>query len=146
MEKRKPLTTRQRQILEYIRSFLQEKGYSPSVREIGAAIGLSSTSTVHSYLHKLRAWGYLQQDGQHKRTLRLLDERKLIVTDPQTQVPGILPGDTLLIALTSPTSEDLAAVKQNGRIIVMPAASIPKDGEILGKVLRLERDYTKGKR
>ena len=48
----KMLTTRQKQILEYIRTCVHKFGYPPSVREICKEVGLSSTSTVHGYLHR----------------------------------------------------------------------------------------------
>ena len=46
------LTTREKQILKFITKQIQINGYSPSVREVGKAVGLSSTATVHSYLKK----------------------------------------------------------------------------------------------
>ena len=51
--KEKSLSPRQKQILSYIKDMLRAKGYPPSVREIGEAVGLSSSSTVHSHLEKL---------------------------------------------------------------------------------------------
>ena len=47
------LTSRQKEILTVIQNYVKEKGYSPSVREIGCAVGLSSSSTVHTHLTKL---------------------------------------------------------------------------------------------
>ncbi len=55
------LTTRQRQILDFIASEMSEKGYPPSVREIGAAVGLTSPSTVHSHLARLQRRGFLRR-------------------------------------------------------------------------------------
>ena len=48
------LTERQKQVLDFIRSYAQSKGYPPSVREICKAVGLSSTASVHNHLHKLQ--------------------------------------------------------------------------------------------
>jgi len=56
------LTGRQRQILEFIKRQTREKGYPPSVREIGEAVGLSSSSTVHGHLARLEEKGYLRRD------------------------------------------------------------------------------------
>ena len=58
----KMLTTRQKQILEYIRTCVHKFGYPPSVREICKEVGLSSTSTVHGYLHRLEDLGYIRRD------------------------------------------------------------------------------------
>lgn len=66
------LTTRQKQILRYITKQIEKNGYAPSVREIGKAVGLSSTATVHSYLKQLEAMKYIKKENQKGRTLRIL--------------------------------------------------------------------------
>ena len=53
------LTDRQQLILEFIRSEVERKGYPPSVREIGEAVGLQSSSTVHGHLQRLEELGYI---------------------------------------------------------------------------------------
>jgi len=68
------LTARQKQILAYIKDMLHTKGYPPSVREIGAAVGLRSSSTVHSHLTKLEEMGYLRRDPTKPRALEVLGE------------------------------------------------------------------------
>ena len=68
------LNKRQKQILDYIRENLRAKGYPPSVREIGEAVGLSSSSTVHSYLTKLESLGYIKRDPTKPRAIDVLDE------------------------------------------------------------------------
>ena len=70
----KVLTTRQKQILEYIRKCVHQYGYPPSVREICKEVGLSSTSTVHGYLHRLEDLGFIRRDPAKNRTIELLDE------------------------------------------------------------------------
>jgi repressor LexA len=68
------LTVRQGQILEFIRREVQTKKYPPSVREIGEAVGLSSSSTVHAHLAKLENKGYIRRDPTKPRAIELLDE------------------------------------------------------------------------
>lgn len=68
---RKPHENQQK-ILDYIKSEIQEKGYPPSVREICAAVGLRSTSTVHSHLQKLEERGLLRRDSTKPRALEIL--------------------------------------------------------------------------
>lgn len=70
----KTLTTRQKQILEYIRECVHKYGYPPSVREICKEVGLSSTSTVHNYLNKLEDNGFIRRDPTKNRTIEILDE------------------------------------------------------------------------
>ncbi|MCU1467407.1 MAG: regulatory protein LexA [Actinomycetia bacterium] len=65
------LTTRQRQVLEFIDSQTREQGYPPSVREIGEAVGLSSPSTVHAHLAALQDKGYLRRDPSKPRAIEV---------------------------------------------------------------------------
>ena len=67
------LTRRQEAILDFIRKNVREKGYPPSVREIGEAVGLASSSTVHGHLERLQQKGYLRRDPTKPRALELLD-------------------------------------------------------------------------
>jgi repressor LexA len=72
---KRELTARQRQILDFIRSEIHRRGFPPSVREIGEAVGLSSSSTVHSHLAALEAKGLLRRDPSKPRALEVLDYR-----------------------------------------------------------------------
>ena len=60
------LTPRQKEVLQYIQSFFRQKGYPPSVREIGRAVGLRSTSTVHGHIKQLESKGYLRKDPANR--------------------------------------------------------------------------------
>lgn len=66
------LTGRQRQILEFIRAKIQERGYPPSVREIGEALGLRSSSTVHGHLSRLEEKGFIRRDPTKPRAIEVL--------------------------------------------------------------------------
>ncbi len=65
------LTDRHRGILEFIDQNVRERGYPPSVREIGDAVGLNSPSTVHSHLRKLEELGYLRRDPAKPRAIEV---------------------------------------------------------------------------
>lgn len=67
------LSDRQRQILDLILETVNRRGYPPSVREIGEAIGLSSPSTVHSHLSSLVEGGYLRRDPSKPRAIEVVD-------------------------------------------------------------------------
>lgn len=72
----KGLTRRQKEILTFIQRYGDAHGYPPSVREIGQALGLTSSSTVHSHLSALEKKGYLRRDPSKPRALEILkDER-----------------------------------------------------------------------
>lgn len=67
------LTNKQVMILEFIKEQQLDKGYPPSVREICTAVGLKSTSTVHSHLNKLEKLGYIKRDPSKPRAIEILD-------------------------------------------------------------------------
>src|SRR5215475_8992912 len=67
----RPLTGRQRQVLDFIDQAVRERGYPPSVREIGEAVGLSSPSTVHAHLAALQDKGYLRRDPSKPRAIEV---------------------------------------------------------------------------
>ena len=70
--KKPELNKREKAILKVIEKQIMTHGYPPSVREIGKAVGLSSTATVHGYLNKLEDKGYIKRQDKKGRTLRLL--------------------------------------------------------------------------
>jgi len=63
------LTGKRREILDFIAAQVRERGYPPSVREIGVAVGLASTSTVQAHLNTLQRQGYLRRDPTKPRAL-----------------------------------------------------------------------------
>ena len=68
------ITPKQQQILEYIKESILRKGYPPSVREICEAVGLKSTSSVHSHLEALERNGYIRRDPTKPRTIEIIDD------------------------------------------------------------------------
>ena len=69
---RDKLSKRQVAIYDYICSYTKERGYPPSVREIGAAVGLASPSTVHMHLKVLQERGYIKRDSKKPRTIEVM--------------------------------------------------------------------------
>ena len=82
------LTSRQRTILDFIRDRVNEKGFPPSVREIGEAVGLTSTSSVAHQLRVLEEKGYLRRDPNTPRAM--------LVTDDAEPLPTEEPGSAVL--------------------------------------------------
>jgi repressor LexA len=79
------LTSRQRRILEVIRDAVSDRGYPPSIREIGEAVGLTSTSSVHSQLEALQRKGFIRRDPTKPRAIEVhFDE-------PVVALPRALP-------------------------------------------------------
>nr|WP_033316488.1 transcriptional repressor LexA [Terrisporobacter glycolicus] len=71
------LTNKQAMIFEFIKDQQLSKGYPPSVREICSAVGLKSTSTVHSHLNKLEKLGYIRRDPTKPRAIEILSGNSL---------------------------------------------------------------------
>lgn len=69
----KDLTERQQAILNYIKKEIKTRGYPPAVREIGEAVGLSSSSTVHSHLNQLENKGYIRRNPTKPRAIEITD-------------------------------------------------------------------------
>ncbi len=69
--KNNDLTKKEKLVFDYLVKTINENGYAPSVRDIVADLGIKSTSSVHLYLHNLEAKGFIEQDANKKRTLRL---------------------------------------------------------------------------
>ena len=76
------LTKRQREIFDFIKRYSAQHGYPPTVRDIGKAIGLTSSSTVHAHLANLEKLGLLRRDPTKPRALELLGEAARKVVGP----------------------------------------------------------------
>ena len=85
------LTDRQRQVLDYIREKVAERGYPPSVREIGEAVGLSSPSSVHSHLNSLVEAGYIKRDPSKPRAIMVVDRDLEAVAPARTSETRDIP-------------------------------------------------------
>ena len=88
MKKQSPISSKQQQILEVIQSAIKVKGYPPSVREIGEAVGLKSPSTVHMHLNKLEQIGAIRRESEKNRAIDVVGSSSLR-NAPMTLVPLI---------------------------------------------------------
>ncbi|WP_377889153.1 transcriptional repressor LexA [Alkalihalobacillus sp. R86527] len=79
------LSKRQQDILDFIKVEVKQKGYPPSVREIGEAVGLASSSTVHGHLARLEKKGYIRRDPTKPRAIEVLGlEETIDIPRPET--------------------------------------------------------------
>ncbi len=76
MEGYMPLTKRQKEILDYVESFIDEQGYAPSFEEIAESFGYSSLATVHEHLSNLERKGYIRKSYNESRSIELLGQEK----------------------------------------------------------------------
>src|SRR5260370_22623929 len=93
------LTKRQQEIVDCIKRYSAKYGYPPTVRDIGKAVGLASSSTVHAHLANLEKIGLLRRDPSKPRAIELLDRaaagvRSLLPPGPPPVRP-VPPGQTL---------------------------------------------------
>ncbi len=83
------ISDKQRQILEYIKSEILDKGYPPAVREICKAVNLKSTSSVHAHLETLEKNGYIRRDPTKPRAIEIIDDEFNLTRRDMVNVPII---------------------------------------------------------
>jgi len=112
---RDDLSKRQTDILNFIKLNLQEKGFPPTVREIGKAVGLSSSSSVYSHLIKLEKMKYIRRDPTKPRAIEIIDEngenQNFLTNSSITQIPFL--GDVT-------AGEPILAVQENDDMFPVP--------------------------
>lgn len=81
------ISTKQKEILEYIKQEILNKGYPPAVREICEAVNLKSTSSVHSHLETLEKNGYIRRDPTKPRAIEIIDDNFNLTRREVTNVP-----------------------------------------------------------
>ncbi|MFS0643413.1 transcriptional repressor LexA [Siminovitchia sp. 179-K 8D1 HS] len=81
------LTKRQEDILNFIKDEVKKKGYPPSVREIGKAVGLASSSTVHGHLARLESKGLIRRDPTKPRAIEVLNQDDAAIVQKTVNVP-----------------------------------------------------------
>ncbi|ABJ67929.1 transcriptional repressor LexA [Pediococcus pentosaceus] len=103
----KNISTKQLSVLEYIYKTVNAQGYPPTVREIGSAIGLSSTSTVHGHIDRLQKNGFLEKDPTKPRALEVtkLGLDALGVQDKNPTIPllGVVTAGEPILAVEEAT-------------------------------------------
>lgn len=148
------LTKRQQEIFEFIKRYSAEHGYPPTVRDIGQAIGLTSSSTVHAHLANLERLGVLRRDPTKPRAMEvLIDRAKRIVASPGVplvgrvaagspilaeenieeyhQVPPVLGGDEadFMLRVNGDSMKDAGIL--DGDYVVVQKRSTARNGEIV---------------
>ncbi|MGA0781494.1 MAG: transcriptional repressor LexA [Ilumatobacteraceae bacterium] len=126
-----PLTSRPRGILEFIEATMADRGYPPSVREIGEAVGLTSPSTVHNHLSTLQRLGYLERDPNLPRAIKVNWDRNSGAIIARSRVHHVpLVGDVA-------AGTDVLAQQNVEELLPLPA-DFTGDGELF--MLRVRGD------
>ncbi len=120
------LTKRQQEIFDFIRRYSENNGYPPTVRDIGKAVGLASSSTVHAHLANLEKLGLLRRDPTKPRAMELLDRAGAMVRR------AVNPGLPLLGQVAA--GQPILAEENVEEYIETPAACGGDSGEYLLRV------------
>jgi repressor LexA len=150
-----PLTARQQRILDFIGTTVRERGYPPTVREIGEAVGLTSSSSVHAQLANLERRGLLHKDPTKPRAMTLSDSPRaegVVVpllgriaagspsladqhVEDHLVVPMGFAGDAEHFALTVHGDSMVDAGILDGDVVIVKAGEAAESGDIVAAVL-----------
>lgn len=135
------LTKRQQEIFDFIRKYSAKYGYPPTVRDIGKAVGLASSSTVHAHLANLEKIGMLRRDPSKPRAIELLDRVDRAVGGAvESALRGIVRADSLPLLGSVAAGAPMLAEENVEEYVSVPAMAGGGDGEYL---LRIRGDSMK---
>ena len=115
------LTKKQEDVLNYIKEYMVSHGYPPTIREIGAALGISSPATIHVHLANLEKKGIIKKNGSKNRAIELLVQNEYLHNDEVTKVP-------LLGKITA--GSPIEAIERPDEFFSLPTYLIPKQKEV----------------
>ena len=118
----KELTKRQDEILTYLKKYMVSHGYPPTIREIGADLGVSSPATIHAHLANLESKGFIKKEDTKNRAIELLVDNEFANKDDEVvSVP-------LLGKITA--GNPIEAIEKPDEYFSLPAYLIPKNKEV----------------
>ena len=118
----KELTKRQNEILTYIKKYMVSHGYPPTIREIGADLGVSSPATIHAHLANLESKGFIKKEDTKNRAIELLVENEYAIKGEEVvSVP-------LLGKITA--GSPIEAIERPDEYFSLPAYLIPNNKEV----------------
>jgi repressor LexA len=125
------LTKRQQEIFDFIRKYSAKYGYPPTVRDIGKAVGLASSSTVHAHLANLEKIGLLRRDPSKPRAIELLDRA---VGSAMDSVRGIVSPEALPLVGSVAAGQPVLAEENIEEYVSVPEFAGGSDGEYLLRI------------
>jgi repressor LexA len=125
------LTKRQQEIFDFIRKYSAKYGYPPTVRDIGKAVGLASSSTVHAHLANLEKIGLLRRDPSKPRAIELLDRA---VGNAMESVRSIVRTDGLPLVGSVAAGQPVLAEENIEEYVAVPETAGGAEGEYLLRV------------
>jgi repressor LexA len=134
------LTKRQQEIFDFIKRYSAKYGYPPTVRDIGKAVGLASSSTVHAHLANLEKLGLLRRDPSKPRALELLDRVGREVNVAVENVRQLVAGPGLPVVGSVAAGQPILAEENIEEYMQVPPAAGGEDG---GYILRVRGESMK---
>ena len=131
------LTKRQQEIFDFIKRYSSQHGYPPTVRDIGKAVGLTSSSTVHAHLSNLEKLGMLRRDPTKPRAIEMLDRAARDVTSAVQGAIGKVVSPGLPLVGQVAAGQPILAEENIEEYVQVPQAAGGEDGEY---VLRVRGD------
>ena len=130
----KDLTKRQQEIFDFIKRYSARHGYPPTVRDIGKAVGLASSSTVHAHLANLEKVGLLRRDPSKPRAIELLDRATApVVSAVEAMKSAVTPSGIPVLGRVA-AGEPLLAEENIEDYVQIPEIAGGEDGEYLLRV------------
>lgn len=117
------LSKRQQDILNFIKNEVKLKGYPPSVREIGEAVGLASSSTVHGHLARLESKGLIRRDPTKPRAIEILDLER------EAQTPDYRIVNVPIVGKVT-AGQPITAIENVEEFFPLPERLAPDDGQV----------------
>jgi repressor LexA len=117
------LSKRQQDILEFIKKEVKSKGYPPSVREIGEAVGLASSSTVHGHLSRLESKGLIRRDPTKPRAIEIL------TVDPDAHIPKSRVINVPIVGKVT-AGQPITAIENVEEFFPLPERLAPSDEQL----------------
>jgi repressor LexA len=149
------LTKRQKEILDFVRGYLHEQGYAPSLEEIGSQFGLSSVATVHKHVQNLVDKGFLRKAWNRSRSIELIEQGsgesleipllgtvaagapiEAIASPDTIAVPSDLVGRRSCFALRVQGDSMIDDHILDGDVVVVESRKQPRDGETVVALIR----------
>ena len=130
----KDLTKRQQEIFDFIKRYSAGHGYPPTVRDIGKAVGLASSSTVHAHLANLEQVGLLRRDPSKPRAIELLDRATATATSAVDAVKSAVMPSGIPVLGRVAAGEPLLAEENIEDYVQIPDIAGGEDGEYLLRV------------
>ena len=95
LQQKKPLTKKQREILDFVTEFAEEHGYAPSFEEIAGQFGYTSLATVHEHLENLRAKGYIRKGYNESRSIEVVPTEMRLTAVPVPLMGNVAAGEPI---------------------------------------------------